>query len=165
MSAGRPWSGTPGRRRSRVSWAGPVAHVVLSLSPAHLPMLRSFASGALFGVAHGDGAPWSLALHGWQRTHADFDRVLGDGAAGGAVASLAVDLPGFGASPPPPSPWGSDDYAQATLGILRSMVDELGGPIVVLGHSFGGRVGVRLAVAAPELVSALVLSGVPLLAR
>jgi pimeloyl-ACP methyl ester carboxylesterase len=36
------------------------------------------------------------------------------------------------------------------------------GPLVVVGHSFGGRVALRLAAAYPHLVSHLVLTGVPL---
>jgi pimeloyl-ACP methyl ester carboxylesterase len=40
---------------------------------------------------------------------------------------------------------------------------ELPAPAVVVGHSFGGRVAVHLAAAQPELVRALVLTGVPLL--
>ena len=36
------------------------------------------------------------------------------------------------------------------------------GPLVVVGHSFGGRIAVRLAAAYPHLVSHLVLTGVPL---
>jgi pimeloyl-ACP methyl ester carboxylesterase len=38
-------------------------------------------------------------------------------------------------------------------------------PVVVLGHSFGGRVAVTLAAARPELVRALVLTGAPLAPR
>ena len=35
--------------------------------------------------------------------------------------------------------------------------------VIVVGHSFGGRVAVQLAAARPDLVTGLVLSGVPLL--
>jgi pimeloyl-ACP methyl ester carboxylesterase len=36
------------------------------------------------------------------------------------------------------------------------------GPLVVVGHSFGGRVALRLAARHPELVTELILTGVPL---
>ena len=39
----------------------------------------------------------------------------------------------------------------------------MGSPVVVLGHSFGGRVALHLAVQHPEVVSALVLTGAPML--
>jgi pimeloyl-ACP methyl ester carboxylesterase len=76
-----------------------------------------------------------------------------------SLDAVAIDLPGFGASPPPPEAWGAHEYAEALLPVL----DEFVGPALVLGHSFGGRVAVCLAAAHPERVRALVLTGVPLL--
>ncbi|PLS75538.1 MAG: hypothetical protein CYG61_06790, partial [Actinobacteria bacterium] len=115
-------------------------------------MLSAFASGRLFGVVYGAGAPSVLALHGWGRSGADFDATLQD------LDAVALDLPGFGATPAPPEPWGAAEYAQAVAAVL----DELATPIVVVGHSFGGRVAVHLAAAEPERIAALVLTGVPL---
>jgi pimeloyl-ACP methyl ester carboxylesterase len=45
------------------------------------------------------------------------------------------------------------------------VLEEMATPVVVLGHSFGGRVAVELAVSRPEAVRALVLAGVPLVRR
>ena len=120
------------------------------------PVLRAFADGRIFGTTHGDGPPVVVALHGWRRTSRDFDAVLA------GLDAVAVDLPGFGASPEPPEAWGSAGYAEALVPVLA---DELGAartPLVVVGHSFGGRVAVELAAAHPTLVRGLVLSGVPL---
>jgi pimeloyl-ACP methyl ester carboxylesterase len=97
-------------------------------------------------------SPKVLALHGWGRTRADWQPVLE------AVPSLAVDLPGFGASPEPPEPWGSRDYAELLAPVLKD------GGWTVVGHSFGGRVAVQLAAGWPESVDRLV-TGVPLLRR
>jgi pimeloyl-ACP methyl ester carboxylesterase len=113
-------------------------------------VLRAFADGRLFGEQYGDGTPWVVALHGWRRTHADFEAVLG------GLDALAFDLPGFGATPPPPEPWGSAEYAAA-------VAEAMPGPAVILGHSLGGRVAVHLAAQRPDLVRALVLTGAPLL--
>ena len=120
-------------------------------------MLKAFDSGRLFGTVHraGDGRPRVLALHGWRRTSADFDKVL----AGLGAGAIALDLPGFGASPEPTSAWGTEDYAKAVSAVLG----EFDLPVVVLGHSLGGRVAVRLAAAQPQSVKALVLTGAPLL--
>lgn len=115
-------------------------------------VLRAFADGRLFGVASGSGRPGVLALHGWARTSSDFAGVLA------GLDAVALDLPGFGATPEPPDAWGSADYAAAVAPVL----DEMATPAVVVGHSFGGRVAVHLAAAHPERVGALVLSGVPL---
>jgi pimeloyl-ACP methyl ester carboxylesterase len=132
-------------------------------------MLRSLADGALFGEAWGEGPPMVVALHGWQRTHADFTGVLGPGARGGALASTAPDLPGFGATPPPPDAWGTPEYAAVVARLLSGDPGGLGAgvgaPVVLLGHSFGARVAVALAAARPELVRGLVLTGAPLARR
>lgn len=144
-----------------------------------LAVLTSFDGGRLFGQVYGSGAPRALALHGWRRDHKDFALVLGGDPTRGApagqasvlgrsqddailpgepLASLAVDLPGFGATPEPEAPWGSLEYARAVAPVLSAAK----GPVVVIGHSFGGRVAVRLAAEYPEAVAGLVLSGAPL---
>ncbi len=121
-------------------------------------MLRTFAEGRLFGSVTGSEAPRVLALHGWARSHRDFDAVVaGDGPE--PLPALALDLPGFGASPPPPAAWGAEAYAE----LVGRVLDEMGSPVVVLGHSFGGRVALHLAIQRPDVVHALVLTGVPLL--
>ncbi|MEZ5281490.1 MAG: alpha/beta hydrolase [Acidimicrobiales bacterium] len=122
--------------------------------------LSAFAKGNLFGRRHGDGQPRVLALHGWSRTHADFDGVLSGGDRP-AIDAIALDLPGFGASPTPTQAWGAADYARQIAPIL----DEMKLPVVVVAHSFGGRVAVNLAQQRPAAIAGLVLTGVPLLRR
>lgn len=117
-------------------------------------MLKAFAGGRLFGSLHGAPPPRVVALHGWARTHRDFDATLA------GVDGVALDLPGFGATPPPPEPWGAAAYA-AVVG--EGVAEAIEAPVVVVGHSFGGRVAVHLAASRPDLVRALVLTGVPLL--
>jgi pimeloyl-ACP methyl ester carboxylesterase len=120
-------------------------------------MLRTFADGRLFGSVTGAEPPRVLALHGWARTHRDFDAVV-SGEGHDPLPTLALDLPGFGASPPPPAAWGAEAYAE----MVGSVLGDRESPVVVLGHSFGGRVALHLATQRPEAVRALVLTGVPL---
>jgi len=135
----------------------PAARIPAARIPAAcVPVLSAFAEGRFFGARTGEGAPEVLALHGWRRTHRDFDGVL-MGAGAPPMDAIALDLPGFGATPEPPAPWGSREYAEA----VAAVAEEVGRPLVVLGHSFGGRVGLELAVLRPDLVRALVLTGVP----
>src|SRR5439155_342890 len=101
------------------------------------------------------GPPAVIGLHGWGRNRADLSQALV------GLDALVVDLPGFGASPPPAEAWGAAGYAQAVIPVLKECPD----PAVVLGHSFGGRVAVCLAAQHPARVRALVLTGVPLLRR
>jgi pimeloyl-ACP methyl ester carboxylesterase len=117
--------------------------------------LKTFAGGQLFGARYGAAAPWILALPGWERTHGDFDALLRD------VDAVALDLPGFGAAAPPPEAWSTEEYAAHVGPVLAEMAPR----VVVLGHSFGGRVAVHLGAAHPQQVAGLVLTGVPALAH
>lgn len=118
-------------------------------------MLSAFADGTLFGTRFGSGIPQVLALHGWRRTHRDWDNVVGD------FDAIAVDLPGFGATPPPPGAWGLADYARAVAPLLS----EMGPSVVVVGHSFGGSVAVELAATTGTQIGGLVLTGAPVIRR
>ena len=132
-------------------------------------MLRALAGGRIFGEVTGEPPPRVLALHGWARTHADFAALLVSGPRGDRTGDLdgdrrpldavAPDLPGFGATPAPDDPWGTPEYAALTAELLSDMAE----PVVVVGHSFGGRVAVQLAATRPEAVRGLVLTGVPLM--
>lgn len=118
--------------------------------------LRAYGGGAVFGE-HRDGRqPPLLGLHGWGRTRGDMVGVL----VGTGHQSVAVDLPGFGASPPPPDVWGAADYAE----LMADVILEMGGnPAIVVGHSFGGRIAACLAANHAHLVAGVVLTAVPLL--
>ncbi len=122
-------------------------------------MLKAFLDGAVFGTSSGEGAPRALLLHGWRRSKDDFDAVAVDLAARG-IPALALDLPGFGASPAPATPMGARGYAEALGPLLAELAAN--GPVLLVGHSFGGRVAVCLAARQPEHVAGLVLTGVPL---
>jgi pimeloyl-ACP methyl ester carboxylesterase len=129
-----------------------------------VPVLKSFAGGRVFGASWGSGAATVVALHGWQRTHRDFSAVFEDPAFAGAHAAIGLDLFGFGATPPPPEPWGTEEYARHLLPLFDG-ADGLAERVTIVGHSFGGRVAVRLAAMAPDRIERLVLTGVPLLDR
>jgi pimeloyl-ACP methyl ester carboxylesterase len=115
-----------------------------------LSALRAFGDPPLYGRVFGEGNPLVLALHGWGRTGSDFAVAL-DG-----LDAIALDLPGFGASPAPPEPIGSAGYAD----LVEPVLAHFERPPIVLGHSFGGRVALHLA--ARGVTRGLVLTGVPL---
>jgi len=124
-------------------------------------VLKSFADGHLFGRTWGSGTPSVLALHGWRRNHLDFDPVFAVPEFEGDHAAMAVDFPGFGATPPPPNGWGSFQYAVN----LVPLFDDLSERVTIVGHSFGGRVALHLPGLLPGRIDRLVLTGVPLLDR
>jgi len=103
-----------------------------------------------------DGAPWVVFGHGWGRTHRDFIPVAEMLAP--VARSLLIDLPGFGATPRPEGDWGTQDYAAHIAGHLaRTHGIER---FVWVGHSFGGRVGLRLAAApTPGLRHLVIVAG------
>jgi pimeloyl-ACP methyl ester carboxylesterase len=73
----------------------------------------------------------------------------------GAVDGEALDLPGFGESPPP------DDGNYSITGHARAVVRLLDararGPVHLFGNSLGGAVVTRVAAARPDLVRTLTL--------
>jgi pimeloyl-ACP methyl ester carboxylesterase len=68
------------------------------------------------------------------------------------------DLPGFGEAPPPPEAWGTIEYADL---VQQYILDKISGTVVLVGHSFGGRVSIRLAARRLSQIRDLVLLGVP----
>jgi pimeloyl-ACP methyl ester carboxylesterase len=54
---------------------------------------------------------------------------------------------------------GSAGYAAVVAPVLEELAGD--GPVVVAGHSFGGRVAVHLAATHPDLVAGLLVTGVP----
>ena len=72
----------------------------------------------------------------------------------GGYRVFVPDLPGFGESPPPPRPWSIDDYVKW----VREYCGKNHLPrFFLLGHSFGGRVAIKFAVAHPESILGLIL--------
>ena len=112
------------------------------------------------GTNTGAGSPLLIWGHGWGHTHAALLPLAE--AVQGLAPSLLVDFPGFGASPMPPAAWGTADYADAVSEWLRSISARRR---IWIGHSFGSRVGLRLAAQHPELVDGLVLIAAPGLQR
>jgi len=115
-------------------------------------VLKSYLQGSVFGREYGVGNPAALALHGWRRSHEDWAPLLN------GLPALALDLPGFGASPPPPGAWGSAEYAE----FLSPLLDAFPDIQILVGHSFGGRIAVQLAARRPERFRHVILAGVPL---
>ncbi|WP_210084446.1 alpha/beta hydrolase [Mycobacterium sp. OAE908] len=69
------------------------------------------------------------------------------------LAIAAPDLIGHGRSSWA-APWSIDANVDALAALLDAEAD---GPVVVVGHSFGGAIALNLAAARPDLVSGLVL--------
>ena len=68
-----------------------------------------------------------------------------------------IDLPGFGEAPAPPSDWNTSQYAD----LVEQHLVQQAGPIVLVGHSFGARVSIRLAARRLPAIRAVVLMAAP----
>lgn len=66
--------------------------------------------------------------------------------------TVAMDLPGFGLSPPGPD-WELSTHA----GAVRSVIAHLGGRAVLIGNSMGGLITEMVASSSPEAIEGLVL--------
>ena len=97
-------------------------------------------------------SPLLIWAHGWGHTHRDLLPLAQGMRHSGR--SMLIDFPGFGASPLPPAAWGTADYADAVAEWLAGRAAER---VVWIGHSFGARVGLRLAAQHPKLVDGLFL--------
>ena len=79
-------------------------------------------------------------MHGWGGEIASF-RFLADRLSPWFRVTL-IDLYGFGQTPHPDYPLCIDDYSR---GVAQVLDETGGGEAVLVGHSFGGRVSMRLA--------------------
>ncbi len=133
-------------------------------------MLKTFLPSNLYGQSFGTKTPKVLMLHGWQRSSNDFSKIGALLESNYSISSVAIDLPGFGVSDYSFSKnanendlfvAGSLEYAKKLSSVIQSEFDNF----IILGHSFGGRVAIRLANIFPNQVMALVLTGVPLISN
>lgn len=117
---------------------------------------------ALHSVTLGKAGPVVVFLHGWGRS-LDSLRPLAEILADSYRAVL-LDLPGFGRSELPYAAsndgggWSTIEYSES----VRSWLQHAGiSECILVGHSFGGRLSIRLAAKYPSLIKAVVLIGTP----
>ena len=100
-----------------------------------------------------EGLPPALYVHGLGGSSLNWSALMPF--LDGLVESEAVDLPGFGDSPPP------DDGDYSVTGHARAVIRYLDaadrGPVHLFGNSMGGAVTTRVAAVRPDLVRTLTL--------
>lgn len=95
-----------------------------------------------------------VILHGWGASSATMEQMAACVSTRHDVYML--DFPGFGHSAPPPIAWSTVEYAE----IVVAWMDAIGIERVrLIGHSFGGRVSIRVASRWPARVDRIVLVG------
>lgn len=100
-----------------------------------------------------EGLPPALYVHGLGGSSQNWSQLMAE--LDGLVDSEALDLPGFGDSPPP------DDGDYSVTGHARAVIrylDAAGrGPVHLFGNSLGGAITTRVAAVRPDLVRTLTL--------
>jgi pimeloyl-ACP methyl ester carboxylesterase len=90
-----------------------------------------------------------LCVHGLEGSATNWTDVAAELA--GDFRVDALDLPGFGYSPPPASPAGYSVTGQAQA-VITAIDHHVAGPVHLLGNSLGGAVAIRVAARRPDLV-------------
>ncbi|MEU5080520.1 MULTISPECIES: alpha/beta fold hydrolase [Streptomyces] len=139
----------------------PAASVLPRVAPVRVGEGERLRSVGLPGVtltirsrrAAREGLPPALYVHGLGGSSQNWSSLMAELA--DVVDGEAVDLPGFGDSPPP------DDGDYSVTGHARAVIrylDAAGrGPVHLFGNSLGGAVATRVAAVRPDLVRTLTL--------
>lgn len=106
-----------------------------------------------------DHRPTLIIVPGWAGSHETWQDFIAR--AGSHFTVHCIDLPCFGGVPCPSEVWGVEEYAAYVEREVRKIVEQspqLHEKPILLGHSFGGQVSLKVAADHPELFSALILS-------
>jgi pimeloyl-ACP methyl ester carboxylesterase len=102
-------------------------------------MIHTFNKQEIFYTKSGNGKVPAIILHGWGQTHAtmlSIEKALQE-----QYVVYNIDLPGFGLSPVPNN-WTINDYTNMIEDfVFENRLDD----ITIIGHSFGGRIGIKYA--------------------
>lgn len=94
----------------------------------------------------------ALMLHGWSSSWYAMSPLIG--LVSQRFRAVAVDLPGYGASPPLPERVKIETYADILTDLAEKMTDS---PVVLIGHSMGGMISLTMALRNPALIERMVL--------
>lgn len=98
-----------------------------------------------------------LILHGWNLSSDKYQPLQRELLAKNHKV-YSVDLPGFGKAKTLTRAYSISDYGNFVLTYLKTnKINE----VILLGHSFGGRIGIYLSINSPKVIRALILSGTP----
>ena len=94
--------------------------------------------------------PVIIWAHGWGLSHASLLQLAQSFEHN--ARHILIDFHGFGESPAPADIWGAKEYADALAAFIQDITDQ---PVIWIGHSFGGRVGIQISATYPELIKGL----------
>ncbi len=101
---------------------------------------------------YGEGRPVALLVHGFLDAGQIWSAVA-DNLSGAGITTATIDLPGMGGSDAEPDSISLDAYARD----VASVVDSIGGELVIVAQSMGAQVAELVARLRPAAVKGLVL--------
>lgn len=111
---------------------------------------KQTAFGPTHFVDHGGAGPTTVLVHGLGGSTTNWNAVAPRLANRSHV--VAMDLPGFGLTPP-----GRDFKLTTHQAALEAFIETLETPVTLIGNSTGGLISEMVAATRPELVSRLIL--------
>jgi pimeloyl-ACP methyl ester carboxylesterase len=128
----------------------------LSTRATHVNEFEHGGAKLVDEVLGAPAAPHVVFMHGWGSSR---ESLRGVGVLFEHTHRVhLLDLPGFGAAPLPPDDWDTARYADL---VERYILERLPGVVVLVGHSFGGRIAVRLAARRLPQIRRVVLMAAP----
>lgn len=105
---------------------------------------------------YGEGDINVLYLHGWASNKETLEPVIKKIQQRKKIKFIGIDLPAFGQSSMPSEIIDTNDYKEIVLEFIEKMKLK---KIILIGHSFGGRISIRIAASVPEIIDKLILTG------
>ncbi len=115
----------------------------------------------LEGRADRETAPTLILLHQNPSSSFEYRDLVAEMAKDRRV--IAFDTPGYGGSDAPPAPPGMAGYAAAFSDAIDALA--LSGPVDLYGFHTGTLLAAELAIARPDIVGRLVLTGIPMFGK
>src|SRR5271166_2651449 len=145
-----PLAADPGPTpRRRGGWLPRVRPAAAPAGSAASPQSTGFGEPALF--IHGLGG----SSTNWTDLMDLLSRPADSAPAVPVLECTAIDLPGFGCSPPPVD--GGYSISSHASAVIELIERQGRGPVHLIGNSMGGAVSTRVAARRPDLVRSLIL--------